>query len=315
MIDRNKAFEISNDGLLLENGGHFASGTSAPTHSGLAGDWYFQTTDATLWRLAANGTDWARLSAPDIPFIPAASSLRSTNVSDVLKELRQTIVYEPDELTSSLDGTHQIAALDNSLHIVSGSATGYSIKLPDATTQFKGVKYEVANQSSQPISIKDFNGGSLATLNPADVLIATLQSNSTAAGVWVLLSISSIASGVQAFNVTASSEFSTDSVTDILLTGLSITPSSGTWGVWFSANIVITANNRIAECTVYKDGVAVEDTRRDVQGVGSNYKSNFQTLGIISVNGSQALDIRVNITAGSLNITGRSFLIIRLGAA
>lgn len=314
-MDRNLAHEISSDGLLFENGGHFSSGSGTPTHNGLAGDWYFKTTDATVWRLPTNGTAWVRLSATDIPFVNTGTSIRGTDVDAILKEFRKTIVYDPDELASTLNGTHQLDYQDNTLHIVTGTATGYSVKLPDATTLFKGAKFEIPNKSTQAITIKDYAGTSLATLNVSDVLIATLQNNSTSAGTWVLLAISSIASGVNAYNVTASDTFSTSSTTDTILTGITYTPPSGTYGAWFSANLNVGTNNARSQCVIFKDGTAVNDTRRTSQGAGSNFKTNFQTLGIISVNGSQALDVRVNVSSGSIDITGRSFLLIRLGAA
>lgn len=57
-IDRNDAFEIRETGVLLENGAHLSSGSASPTHTGLAGDIYFKTSDSTLWTLLANGSSW-----------------------------------------------------------------------------------------------------------------------------------------------------------------------------------------------------------------------------------------------------------------
>jgi hypothetical protein len=91
-------------------------------------------------------------------------------------------------------------------------------------------------------------------------------------------------------------------------------PVTGRYAVWFSADIDISQNNRLADCTIYNDGVAATDTKRTVQGVSSNFNSNFQTLGEVTVDGSKAIDIRVAISSGNLTVGGRTLLLIRLGA-
>jgi hypothetical protein len=57
-FDRNKAFEIRDDGLAIEGGAHISSGTGDPAHTGLAGDLYFKTSDGSEWFLAADGAVW-----------------------------------------------------------------------------------------------------------------------------------------------------------------------------------------------------------------------------------------------------------------
>lgn len=59
-IDRLDAFEISNNGVLLEGGTHFSSGPDTPTHTGKAGDWYYRTTDSTQWTLLVDGSAWVQ---------------------------------------------------------------------------------------------------------------------------------------------------------------------------------------------------------------------------------------------------------------
>jgi len=61
-IDRSKAFEVSDDGFLICDGTHISSGVVTPTHTGLKGDRYFKTDDATQWKLLADGNDWYRVS-------------------------------------------------------------------------------------------------------------------------------------------------------------------------------------------------------------------------------------------------------------
>lgn len=48
-FDRNKAFDIRDDGILFDNGVHLSSGPLDPSHSAVDGDLFFQT-NGVLWR-------------------------------------------------------------------------------------------------------------------------------------------------------------------------------------------------------------------------------------------------------------------------
>lgn len=242
------------------------------------------------------------------------TSYKKRNVQEVLEEVRGQVVYDPDIVISSTNGVSNLIQSSKTLQILNGTATGYVFVLPDATTLSKGRKFEVANTNPNAVLLKNDSGAILATINKDDVVIATLEDNDTSDGDWILLVISSIASGVQAFNVVSSTTFSTNNILDTFITGMTITPNAGTYGVWFSSDVIISNNNRKAEVVIYKSNSAEENTRRTMQGVGSNFNGNLQSLGIVSINGAQTLDVRVNISAGSLTINQRSFLIIRLGA-
>lgn len=249
-----------------------------------------------------------------IPLNNTGIAYQSTDLQNALAELRNRIVYTPQTTATTLNGTLQLVESSTSFQIITGTATGYTVKLPNATTLFLGRKFQIANRSSQAIVVRDFDNNLFTTLNSGDLFEATLQADGSSAGVWVNTVVSSLAAGVNAFNVTGSTPFVTSSSTDTILTGLTLTPPAGTYGVWFSADIVIGSNNREAECVIYKAGSEIADTRRSVQGVSSNFSASAQTLGITQVNGSEALDVRVNISSGTLTVNGRSFLIIRLGA-
>jgi hypothetical protein len=57
-VNRDKAHEIRSDGLSFENGGHISFESGVPTHAGLVGDRYYNSTDGTEWVLEANGSVW-----------------------------------------------------------------------------------------------------------------------------------------------------------------------------------------------------------------------------------------------------------------
>ena len=318
--DESKSFSLP-DGLILnenDGGASVFSGSASPIGIDLPiGALYLQktVTGSNLWRkFGATTSEWRQLSAQDIPFVNTGTTFRNSDTRSALLELRDQVVRVPQFITTSLNGNTNLDTTSKTLIIIDGTATGHSIILPNATTLFQGQIYEIFNVSSQSVVIKRFDGTTITTIIAGDTANATLRNNSTSAGLWNVTAITSVAAGVSAFNVTQTTLFSTTSSSDVLITGFSNTPPSGTYGVWFNSNAVIGSNKRVAQSVIFKDGTAVADTRRTQQGIGSNYRCTLSTLGIIQVNGSQAIDVRVNINAGSLSLKGRSLLLIRLGA-
>ena len=125
-----------------------------------------------------------------------------------------------------------------------------------------------------------------------------------------------VPSPVVNYTLTSATPFSTTSVTDQLITGFTLTPQSGTYACWFSCDAAITANNNLGQCVFYKAGAATTDSRRTAQGSSSNFQTQMSTMSIITFNGSQAIDVRVNISVAGNNFTinQRSMVLIRLGA-
>lgn len=252
--------------------------------------------------------------ARQIPLDNSGLSYKSLNLQDVLSEIRNRIVYTPENLTATASTTVTLLESSSSLQLVSGGmVTGYVIRLPDATTLFNGRKFEIANKSTSNITIQDSSGATLFILTPDSIALLTLRSNSSVAGLWLQAVVYSVATGIQSVNLTSSTLFSTSSTTDVAITGFSVIPGPGTWAVWYSSDITITGNNRIAFCSIYKNTTQLADSQRSRQGVGSNFVADQQTLAIVNTNETDSISVRVRITANSLNIQGRSLLLIRLG--
>lgn len=254
--------------------------------------------------------------AESIPLNATNTSYKAEDIRTALIELRQQVIREPEFTTTTTSGTKSLTNTSYTLQVFSGSATGFVINLPDASTLFEGRKFEIANQSSQSIQIKDGSGILLLTLNQDSILLVTLEDNSTTAGSWLFIESSTTATGIVSANITSDTTFMTSATTPTLITGFSTTPTSGTYAVWFSSDLTITSNNNVAECSVYVDGTQNTNTIRNVQGTSSNYQTNFQSLGRVSVNGAQAVDVRVRVASGggSITVGSRSLLLIRLGS-
>jgi hypothetical protein len=252
--------------------------------------------------------------AQAIPFNKTGLKFNSEDTQAAIEELRTKTTVELEQLTTSLNGNHNILVDNSNIHIVRGSATGYSVTLPDATLLFIGRKFEVVNDSTQPVTLKDNSGAVLTTLISGDTTLITLEINSVSAGNWIVQTITNSATGITSFVLTSNTIFTTSSTTDVIITGFSITPVQGRYSVFYSSNIVISTNNNIASNVIYINGSPIENTRRSVQGVGADFNAAQQTIGEITVNGSQAVDVRVKITSGTLEIDQRSLVLIRLGS-
>jgi len=255
------------------------------------------------------------LFAEDVSFIDTFSTYKPgiENAQLALEELRRSRVYKPEIITTTLNGTKTLTISDTTFHVANGTQTGYSYVLPDATTLSGGREYEIYNDSTQAILIKNGAGATLFTLNVEDIARLILSDNTSVAGSWVQDIKTGTASGITSYSIGSDTLFSTSSATDVLITGMTVTPVSGRYACYYSADIKIVANNSLAQVVFFKAGTMVTSTRRTSQGVGSNFLTSQAMLAEISVNGSETIDVRVNISSSSLDINQRRMILIRLG--
>lgn len=248
-----------------------------------------------------------------VPFDNTSQSFLSTEAQSALVELRNNIVWNPEYNTTSVSGTLTLVQSNTSMQFFTGTATGYSVKLPNATTLFNGFRYNLFNQSSQSISIKDDGSNVLGMIDPGSIGYVFLQSNSTANGIWVLAQSGS-ASAVLSYSIESSTSFSTTSITDVLITGFTITPQFGTYAVWYGGQASSNKNNARYDCTVYKGGVTVPASKRSFLGTSATYITTTSTMTIVAFTGGEACDVRVAAPdGGTLIIDQRSLILIRLG--
>jgi len=237
-----------------------------------------------------------------------------TSVSDALSNIRRQRVTKQELRDSDSESSHSLTFDDVTFHSVIGSGSGYFVAMPDATTCLTGQEFEVYNGSSNPIEIRDDGSNQLLILNSGDLVRLALEDKSTANGSWLQTTNTTTAEGIQSYSVGSPTTFTTSSTTDILITGISVTPVSGRYGLWFSADVAISANNKTAQTVIFQDGVALERTRRDAEGVGSNFNTTLSTVAEVTVDGTEVIDVRVNVSGGSLDVNGRRLLLIRLGS-
>jgi len=257
--------------------------------------------------------------AESTPFDNSDTTLGFDNpdVQTALEELRQRTIYVSRTQASTLNGTLTLVRADDTLQVITGSATGYSIVLPNATMLTLGRHYKIDNVTTQTIANKDGSGTLLFNLSPSSIAELTLQANATAAGAWIWWqNLVSVANGVITYNVVSSTAFATTSTTDVLITGFTVTPAAGTYAVWVNGTWTPQAGpGNVETVSIYRAGTVITDSVRGISPVQSLNPALMCTQTITQVTGSQTIDVRVSSSSGqTLTVNSRSLLLIRLGA-
>lgn len=139
----------------------------------------------------------------------------------------------------------------------------------------------------------------------------------------VALSVDSnglLASGLSAGITTEegfSSSITTTSTTDVIMTGMTITPPSGTYMVWFSCWLTHSNGNDTVTISIYggttQNVTTVRTTTPFSGAVGAaNNGIGHSTNGQVTVNGSQAITIDWHTNAGTATAHAGTMDILRV---
>ena len=118
--------------------------------------------------------------------------------------------------------------------------------------------------------------------------------------------------------VSANSNLTTTSTNDIVLTGMSITPVSGTYQVIGTTTFQHNTNNALAFLSIWIGAQVassqVSATPQPQAGIGSSLNLNIPATSIaeVSVNGSQAIELRWRTSAGTATSLNRVLMIQRI---
>lgn len=223
--------------------------------------------------------------------------------------------YEQQSTAITTNGTLNLNVDSFTYQILTGSATGYSIVLPDATTVTPGLEFQFYNTTNNTIAVKNNSGTTLATIAQNTYMHIKLRANSTQDGVWDLWQIllSSIASGVINYTLSSSTAFNTTSTSYVQITGFSVTPQAGTYAIWYNAESFLTTTPKTHWWAIFRNGSIIQESERSQDTAHSNQNMVDATMCISTFNGSQSIDVRVKTTNGTLTINDRSLILIRLG--
>jgi hypothetical protein len=243
----------------------------------------------------------------------------STLVQDVLTELRDKESHVANTTATTLNGTLDLefttAQTDVTTQVITGTATGFSISLPDATS-LPGVVYTLINASTQPVSIRDDAGTLLFVLSQTSIGWAILRTDGvrSAAGVWVTYQAGiGTATGIISYSVTSSTAFSTTSASDVPITGFSVTPQAGTYKIDYNSENTCTGSGVDNKCTIYQGVTPMADSGRHATSPAGTHTFTMSTITKFQFDGSTACSISVQ-TGGSLTVNERTLILTRLGA-
>lgn len=110
---------------------------------------------------------------------------------------------------------------------------------------------------------------------------------------------------------TSTTDITTSSTTDVLATGMTITPVAGTYIVIFSGGSENSSNSQINRQSIYAGGSQVAGSEVGVSFGSSNSPNSFCCTAIVTVNGSQAIEGRWRTTSGTAKMHHRNLILIR----
>lgn len=105
----------------------------------------------------------------------------------------------------------------------------------------------------------------------------------------------------------------TTSATDILATGMELTPDAGTYLVIFSSTLSCSGNNNSVFASIYVDGTQVIGSERGIIALPSNDGASFCCCAVVTVSGGQTIEGRWRRTAGTASMYERSLVLVRVG--
>lgn len=126
-----------------------------------------------------------------------------------------------------------------------------------------------------------------------------------------------LASGISATEVSFSSNLTVTSTTDVLMTGMTITPVAGTYMVWFSTWLTHSNGNATITMSLYVGGVQKADSIRvAIPFVGAlsaiTQDMPLATNALVTVNGSQAIAIDWRTSTGTATAHHGTLNILRV---
>lgn len=113
-------------------------------------------------------------------------------------------------------------------------------------------------------------------------------------------------------SVTATGTTTSTSTTEVLIAGMTLTPSAGTYYVSFSTSAVNSGTGALRFfVSIYVDGTIVDHSERSLGSTGGVVQT-VHTHAVVTVNGSQTIEARWRAVAGTNTAYARSLTAIRL---
>jgi len=172
-------------------------------------------------------------------------------------------------------------------------------------------------------NILDPLGNIIGTVNfPPNTPEATIQSVLSIYSVNNPISISTEV--IESLTCSATASTTTGSNTPTTVDKMTFTPIAGTYLAFYSGSIYTGGASAQGEFGIYKDGVLISETRRDIscnlQLLGGLITISLNSIGVgtytatkISLNGKETLDVRFKSNnGGTIGFNERNFILLKV---
>jgi len=177
------------------------------------------------------------------------------------------------------------------------------------------VEYEASGTAPPTVNTDttgNFESGSIWVDQNTDDAYICIDAG-TGAAVWK--NMTTTAASLNTSFVTATTTTSTTSNSYVVIDSMTITPSSGVYQVIFSSSGNVTNNGANGDYAIHVNGTIVAHSERFLgYGGGSSFanaRNVIYTIAEVTVTGTEAIDVRYQINAGSFQIYPRSLHLLR----
>jgi len=144
----------------------------------------------------------------------------------------------------------------------------------------------------------------------ADLL---LIEDSASAGIKSYVSISALPPTAPLSNTaTATATITTTSTTDVLATGMTLTPAAGTYMVWFTTSASNATSNNIVYLSIYSGGTQVAASERRISTKSAGDIAGIACTARVTVNGAQTIEGRWRVGGSTGSMHQRALAIIKV---
>lgn len=137
------------------------------------------------------------------------------------------------------------------------------------------------------------SAGSLQQLQSGDTLDATV-------------------SGLVTSIVEGTGTITTTSTTDVLATGMTLTPGAGTYIVWWTGSVTNSNNNGSDFMSVYANGVQAASSERTYNRANTSTTNSFACMARVTVAAGQTIEGRWRVSTGTGTMLQRSLVLLRV---
>jgi hypothetical protein len=121
-----------------------------------------------------------------------------------------------------------------------------------------------------------------------------------------------IGGGIVNSEVSSTTATSTTSTSAVLLSGITSTPAVGTYIVTFNATAYTSSSNQPSYFGIYKAGTLVASSLRMSDFASSSRRFSVNTQAMVTVNGSETIEIRYYTSSNTLNVLERSMILLKV---